>query len=138
MANTIYNSFLVNVLNGDIDMDTDTIKVMLTKDYVPDRDAHSFRNDVTGEVVASGYTSGGVALASRTIAQDNTGDLGTFDAADLSIAANITADGAVIYKSVGTAATDPLIAFIDFGSASTGNPFNIAWSALGVLRAAQA
>ena len=55
MANTIYNSFLVNVLNGDIDMDTDTIKVMLTNGYVPDRDAHNFRDDVTGEVVASGH-----------------------------------------------------------------------------------
>lgn len=40
MANSIYNSFKRNVLNGAIDLDTDTINVMLvTAAYTPDQDA---------------------------------------------------------------------------------------------------
>lgn len=137
MASVFFNSFFVDLLGGNIDFDTDTIKIMLTNGYSPNIDSHNRRDDVTNEVSASGYTAGGVTLTSPTLTQDNTNDLGKFDAADVSIAANITADGAVIYKSTGTAANDPLVCFIDFGSASTGNPFQIQFSASGILTAEQ-
>ena len=48
MADVIYNSFKANIMNGSIDLDTDTIKVALvTSSYTPDQDAHEDFADVT-------------------------------------------------------------------------------------------
>ena len=47
---------------------SDTIKRMLTTStYTPNRDTHELKADVTNEVVGTGYTAGGAALASKTI-----------------------------------------------------------------------
>jgi hypothetical protein len=60
MANVIYNSFNRDLMNGSVDLDTDTIKVMLnTSTYVADQDVHAKRSDVTNEVTGTGYTAGG-------------------------------------------------------------------------------
>lgn len=138
MANLIYNSFKRDVMNGSIDLDTDTVKVMLvTSAYTPDQDAHDKRDDVTNEVSGAGYTAGGATLANKTVTADNTDNEGVFDADDVSWASStITARGAVLYKARGGAASaDELIAYIDFGSdiVSTGGTFLITWNAEGIL-----
>lgn len=138
MANVIYNSFKRDIMNGAIDLDTDTIKVLLvTSAYTPDQDAHDKRDDVTNEVSGTGYTAGGATLASKAVTADNTDNEGVFDADDASWAtATITARGAVLYKSRGGASSaDELIAYIDFGSdiVSTGGTFLITWAAEGIL-----
>lgn len=138
MANAIFNSFKRDIANGSIDLDTDTIKLMLvTSTYVPNIDTHTKRSDVTNEVVGSGYTLGGAALANKTVTVDNTGNTGVFDADDLTFStATITARGAVLYKSRGGASSaDELIAYLDFGSdiASTAGNFLVTFSATGIL-----
>lgn len=138
MANLIYNSFKRDQMNGSIDLDTDTIKMMLvTSTYVPNQDTHTKRSDVTNEVVGAGYTAGGVTLANKTVTVDNTGNTGVFDADDVTItSATITARGAVLYKSRGGASSaDELIGYLDFGSdiASTSGNFVITFSANGIL-----
>ena len=41
MANVIYNSFKSKIMDGSIDLDTDTIKVALvTSSYTPSQDDH--------------------------------------------------------------------------------------------------
>jgi hypothetical protein len=51
MANVIYNSFKRDIQNRNIDLDSDTIKLMIvTSAYTPDQDAHNKRDDVTNEV----------------------------------------------------------------------------------------
>jgi hypothetical protein len=51
MANVIHNRFERGIANGSIDLDTNTIEVMLvTSAYTPDQDAHDKRDDVTNEV----------------------------------------------------------------------------------------
>ncbi len=137
MANVIYNSFKKKIMDGSIDLDTDTIKVALvTSSYTPDQDVHDFFDDITNEVTGTGYSAGGGSLATKTVTQDNTNDKGVFDADDLTWSTStITARGAVIYKSTGTASTSPLIAYIDFGAdkvSSAGN-FTIQWAAGGIL-----
>lgn len=138
MADVIYNSFKKDIMNGNIDLDTDTIKVMLvTSTYTPDQDAHTKRSDVTNEVSGTGYSAGGAALANKAVTQDNTDNEGVFDADDLTWSSStITARGAVLYKSRGGASSaDELIAYIDFGSdkvSSSGN-FTITWNAEGIL-----
>lgn len=137
MANVIFNSFKKEIQDGSIDLDTDTIKVMLvTASYTPNQDTHTRRSDVTNEVTGSGYTSGGAALAGKAVTQDNTDNEGVFDATDLTWAtATLTARAAVIYRDSGAAATDELIVYVDFGAdkTSTGDDFKIIWDAEGII-----
>ncbi len=140
MADVIYNSFKMKIMDGSIDLDTDTIKVMLvTSTYTPDQDLHDFKDDVTNEVTGTGYTAGGEALASKTVTQDNTDNEGVFDAADVTWSSStITARAAVLYKDTGTASTSPLICYLDFGSdqSSSSGDFIIQWGSEGILNLA--
>lgn len=137
MANAVYNSFKKKIQDGSIDMDTDTIKVALvTSSYTVDIDVHDFFDDITNEVVGTGYTAGGATLGSVTITVDTSGDKGVFDAADTSwTTSTITARAAIIYKSTGTASTSPLVGYVDFGAdkSSSAGTFTIQWSASGIL-----
>lgn len=138
MADILYNAFKKYLMNGSVDLDTDTIKVMLTTStYTPDQDAHDFRDDVTNEVVGTGYSAGGSALANKTVTQDNTNNRAAFDADDLTWGSStITARYAVLYKSRGGASSaDELICVFDFGSdksSSNGN-FTLQWNASGLI-----
>jgi hypothetical protein len=138
MADVIYNSFKRDIMNGSLNLASDTIKIMLvTSTYTPDQDAHTKRSDVTNEVTGTGYTTGGQALANKAVTADNTDNEGVFDADDVTWASStITARGAVLYKSRGGLATaDELLCYIDFGSdkTSTGGSFTITWNAEGII-----
>lgn len=137
MADVIFNSFKRDIMNGGIDLDTDTIKVALvTSSYTPDQDAHDNFDDVTNEASGTGYSAGGATLGSVTVSADNTDNEGVFDAADTTWGSStITARGAVIYKSTGTASTSKLIAYIDFGAdkSSSAGSFTIQWNSEGIL-----
>jgi hypothetical protein len=138
MANAVYNSFKRDIQNGSIDLDTDTIKIMLvTSSYSANIDTHTKRSDITNEVTGAGYTPGGATLANKSVTADNTNDRGVFDADDVNWSGStITARGAVLYKSRGGAASaDELVGYIDFGSdyTSTAGNFTIAFSSSGVL-----
>lgn len=118
MASLIFTSFFEDLARGAIDLDTDTIRVMLTTSgYTEDKDAHLKRSSITNEVSGTGYTAGG-ATAAITITKDTANDRldVTLGGASWS-ASTITARKAVYYKSRGGAATaDELIAVIDFGA----------------------
>lgn len=138
MASVVYNSFKADIMNGNIDLNTDTIYLMLvTSVYVPDIDAHEKRSDITNEVVGTAYVAGGAAIGTPTVTIDDTNDRGIFDGVDVTWAAStITARGGVIYKSRGGAATaDELIAYIDFVSdkSSTAGNFTVTWDTIGIL-----
>jgi len=137
MASFIANTAKKKLLDGDIDLLVDTIKVMLTtSSYTPNVDTHEFISSVTNEVVGTGYVAGGAALASKTTTADTTDDEGVFDAADLTWSTStITARYAVIYKDTGVAGTSAIIAVIDFGTdkVSTGGNFTITWNAEGII-----
>lgn len=137
MADLIYNSFKAKIMSGAIDLDTDAIKVALvTSSYTPNIDTHEFFDDVTNEVSGAGYTAGGETLAGAAVTVDTTDDEGVFDADDVTWSSStITARGAVLYKSTGTASTSPLIAYFDFGTnqSSTAGDFIIQWNAEGIL-----
>ncbi len=134
MANLVYNSYRADQLNGNIDLDTNTIKVMLvTSTYTPSA-AHAVRTSITNEVAGSGYTAGGATLMSPTITV--VGTTAVFDAIDITWpVSTITARGAVIYKSTGSAATDLLIGYIDFltDKISNNGNFTIQWNSSGIL-----
>jgi hypothetical protein len=138
MADIIYNSFKKDLINGLINLEGDTIKVMLvTSAYVPDQDSHSRRSNITNEIVASGYTAGGKSLSGKTIAIDNATNKSIFDALDTSwTSATIVARGAVLYKSRGGASSaDELIEYKDFGlnKVTYNGTFTINWNSQGIL-----
>jgi hypothetical protein len=133
MASLIYNSAVDDMARGAIDFDTDTFKVMLvTSSYTPNKDTHDKRDDVTNEVSGTGYTAGGVTSAC-TVTKDTANDRVTLSFAAVSWASStITARGAVIYKSTGTASNDNLVAYNDFGSdvASASGTFTVGASVI--------
>lgn len=138
MADVIQNSFKKHIMNGGIDLDTDTIKVMLLDDnHSQDQDAHEFIDDVSAnEVSGTGYSAGGAALANKAVTQDNTDNEGVFDADDLTwSSSSITARYAAIYKDTGTPGTSPILAILDFGEdkTSTSGNFTIQWADEGIL-----
>ena len=112
MANAIYPKAKESLLKGELDLEDNTIKVVLvdTGTYTYNA-AHDFYNDL------SGVLGSGVALSSKTVA------LGVFDAADVTFttpSAGTSIEALVIYKDTGNVATSNLIAYIDAG---TGLPF---------------
>lgn len=131
MASLIYNKFLDNVVRGSFNFASDTFKVMLvTSSYTPNKDTHEDRADVTNEVSGTGYTTGGTATT-PTITLDTSNDRVDLTFSNVSWAsATITARAAVIYKSTGTASTDLLVAYVDFGSdvSSTNAAFAVTFS----------
>ena len=136
---TFYNNATKDILDGTIDLDTDTIKVSLhTSTYTPSV-AHDFYNDITNEVTGSNYTAGGETLGSKAITTVTTNDA-KFDAADVTWSSHAsgfsTARYAVIYKSTGTASTSPLVGYIDFVSNqdNVNNDLTIKWNANGILQ----
>jgi len=140
MASFLYLSYLTKLLNGGgVDLDTDTIRMMLLDDtYVPDQDAHDFKNDLSGEIAGLGYTARGMALADKTITQDDTNNRTVWDATDVSWpASTLTARYAVLYKDTGVDSTSPLIALIDFGEnkSTSISTFTVPFNTDGILRA---
>jgi hypothetical protein len=133
----LYGGFLKSLANKEIDLDTDTLKVMLcTSAYTPDQDAHQYKSSVTNEVSGTGYTAGGATLAGVTVTYTGATNTLTLDAADPSWASStITARTAVIYDSTpATDATRPLIAYLqsDVDISSSGGAFTITFDANGI------
>lgn len=112
---TFFNSFREYALDGTIDLDTDTFKVLLTTSaQALSASGQAVLADLTGQVAnGNGYTTGGVTLASVT--WNRSGGTVTFDSADPSWTASggsIVARYWVLYKSgTANAIVSPLVAF---------------------------
>lgn len=136
MASIIYNSAIQDAATGNIDYDTDTFKVLLvgsTYAAIADetkKDSHTKRTDVTNEITGVNYSTGG-ATVTATVTKDTANNRVDVTFANPSWPnATITANGAVIYKSTGTASADNLVAYVDFGSAitSTNGTFTVTFT----------
>lgn len=125
--------------NKEIDLLDDAIMVTLhTSSMTPDQDAWDYYNDVTNELsTANGYTAGGAAIANDTLTYTSGSNLYTYDGDDVAwTSSTLTARYACVYDSTpGTAATDPLLLYVNFGAdvSSTAATFTITWSASGIL-----
>ena len=103
---------------------TGTFKAMLVTG-VPsesDFDTFDFRADIANECGASGtYASGGSTVSCTVSAVDTTNNRVsvTFGNPAAWTGATLSAQGMWIYKAVGSAATDELVAFVDFSGTIT-------------------
>jgi hypothetical protein len=135
MASLIYNSLVEDIANGNVDLGSDTFKMLLvTSSYTPDKDAHNRADDITNEVAnGNGYTTGGVTVAT-TVTLDTANDKVTVQfAAGSWTTSTITARGAVVYKSRGGASSaDELVFYNDFGAdvSSNGGTFSVGASTI--------
>lgn len=129
MASLVYNSAIEDAIEGRIDFDTDTFKIMLvTSSYTPNKDTHTKRSDVTNEVSGTGYSSGGDTTA-VTVTNDTANDRIDVEFGNVSWASStITAAAGVIYKARGgLSSADELVAYLDFGGdvTSTNGTFQV-------------
>jgi hypothetical protein len=114
-----------------------TPKLMLaTASYTPDQDAHDFVNDVTNEATGTSYSAGGITLSSVAVNLVGASNTVTLDAADITTAGlSVSCRWGIIYVSTGTAATSPVIAYVDLSQGVGGNVTvtGIVWDSAGIV-----
>ena len=91
--------------------------MLVTGSYVPDKDTHVKRSDITNEITATGYTAKGPTVT-FTITKDTANDeiLYTINSVSLSSFTG-TSRRAIYYRDRGGASSaDELIACNDFGA----------------------
>ena len=113
MANALYDKGREGFLDGSIDWDTNTIKVVLvdTNDYTVNLATHDNLDDIPS--AARVATSG--ALTGKTV----TGGVADADDVTFSSVTGDQSEALIIYKDTGTESTSRLIAYID---SATGLP----------------
>lgn len=135
MASANFTNLADHLAKAAINFSTDSFKVILVS-AVPsatDLDTWINRSSVTTEVTGTGYTTGGVAVTATVGAVDTTNNRVPVTFGNLSpgwTSATISAVGAIIYKSTGTASTDKLVQFVDFNGtvASTNGNYSVTFS----------
>ena len=132
MASGTYNIYKADLMNGDLDLAANTIKVALMNSTHSFTATHNTWGQISdNQITGTGYTAGGSALASKVITQAATTK---FDASDLAwTTASFTARHAVIYND--SHVSDNLICSLDFGGDQTVTvgTFTIQWDAAGIL-----
>lgn len=137
---TLYPRFHQSLLNGEINVVSHVLKGTLhTATYTPDLDTHRYQSSLTNELgTGDGYTAGGLTLTGKSLAYDASTNTAWLDVDDLIWdPSTLTARYCAIADTTpGTAATNPLIALIDFevNKTSDNAPFKIAINTLGILR----
>jgi hypothetical protein len=136
VAGTIlfYDSFYNSVGKGDIAFVTDDIKLALYKPEFVFNASDTLYGDLTEEVSAPGYLSGGISMTGKTVGSIG---LGVFNADDaIYPTSSYTTKGAVMYKDGATPAEKYLIAFFDFQEEITirTNQLEIKWKDDGIFR----
>jgi len=121
-GNYTCNSFKSGLIAGGFNFATGTPDVYKLALYTNEASLDETTTSYTtsGEVVAAGYTAGGIVLTSTVVAASNSSFV-TF--ANVTFSASITARGALIYKVGGT---NPAVCVLDFGmDKSSANTFTI-------------
>jgi hypothetical protein len=108
------DAFATGLMNGVYNFTTDSFKIALytgSASLGPDTAIYTSAN----EVVATGYTAGGIALT-VSVAPTSANNTAYISFTNVTWNAALTASGALIYKSGGT---NPTVCVLDFGSAKT-------------------
>jgi predicted enzyme related to lactoylglutathione lyase len=115
MANAVYSSAKKLLLDADIDLLVDTIKVTLIDSDYTYSAGHDYYNDVAA----------GARIATATLGTKTT-TAGTFDSADptfTSVAGGNTVTGMIVWKDTGVESTSPLIAYYDTNASAAAISF---------------
>jgi hypothetical protein len=133
MASGVYERFKANLMNKIVDLEADTINVMLMDNVHAFTATHNVVGDVNANELptAGGYTVGGKALTTKAVTQAATTKWDADDTAWTS--STFSAYHAVIFDD--TIGTDDLVASFDFGGIKTvtAGTFTIQWHANGII-----
>jgi hypothetical protein len=105
------DAFATGLMNGVYNFTTDSFKIALytgSASLGPNTSIYTSAN----EVVAAGYTAGGIALTVNVV-PTSANNTTYISFSNVTWNAALTASGALIYKSGGT---DPTVCVLDFGS----------------------
>ena len=108
------NAFKTGLANGGYNFSTDSFKIALytgSATLGPDTSVYTSLN----EVVATGYTAGGIALP-VSVVPTSANNITYISFSNVTWYGPITARGALIYKSSGA---NPTVCVLDFGSDKT-------------------
>jgi hypothetical protein len=136
MASGFYNQALADILSGAIDLDSNTLKIMLVDTgytYDPDHQVvDNGGNDATdpshNEIVATNYTGGfagaGRKTATLTVSKQDANNRAVITIGDLTWTAlggatNDTVGGAILIKEITNDASSRVIAFFDLTDTPT-------------------
>ena len=132
MANSVYPKAKKAILDADVDLLADTIKIVLCTSSYTYSTSHDFLDDISaGNRVATSS-----ALSSKTTTD------GAFDAADVTFTAltGSTVARWVLFKDTGTESTSALIAYFDTVSGGgalsftpSGGNFTLSFGASGIF-----
>lgn len=131
--------YLLSQAGGSWDDTGLTFKCALVTSNYTFSAAHDYFSEVYSECTNGGYTPGGNAITSRTITEDDGGNLVKFDALDTifpGLLAGTQPYATVIYRSTGLASTSQLICYnlLIEPPAPDGNAFTIVYGANGVFK----
>lgn len=134
-----YGLFFKSLSNKEIDLDSDTLKLMLvTSSYTPDQDTHQYKSSVTNECSGTGYTAGGATVGSISVSYNTGTNVLSFDGTDgawTGLTLSTPARYGILYdSSPASDATRPLIGYVDFGAdqAMSGGNLTVAWDSSGI------
>lgn len=119
ITQSMVSSFKQEILLGEHDLDTDTIKIALYTSSAT-LGASTTVYTTSNEVVGTGYTAGGNTLTGAAVTLDGTTAVVDFSDTTWS-SSSITARGALIYNS---SKSNKAIAVLDFGSDKTSSNGN--------------
>jgi hypothetical protein len=118
-GNWACNTFKTGLMNGTFNFTSGTFYMALYTNAAT-LDATTTAYTATGEVVASGYTAGGLALSiAQTPTVGNSGNIAYISFSNAVWSAALTARGALIYLNDGV--NYPSVCVLDFGSDKTSN-----------------
>jgi hypothetical protein len=131
---------------GQMDFLSDAIRATLhTSTWTPNIDTNEAFADATNELsTANGYTANGIAIGTKTVSYNATGNITTFDMDDTTVTWTASG-GSLVFQHCAfhddTVSTGPpvkpLIGYIDCGAQTitTGNTFLITTGANGLFQA---
>ena len=112
-GNWACNSFKTGMMNGTFNFTSSTFYMALYTNSAT-LDATTTAYTATGEVVATGYTAGGLALSiSQVPTTGNSGTVAYLSFSNAVWSGSILARGALIYQSGGS---NPAVCVLDFGA----------------------
>ena len=149
MANIIYDSLKEGLLDGSIDLLTDTIKTLFVIEYNASDDIVTSASELSAtvsfggvsssatpltEIATSGnYTSYGYELSGTVVSGGSTS---YWSASDIVVSASsLTVGGMLLYKYTGVMDTSIPLGYIDFGVyrvTDNGN-FTVQWNSDGII-----
>jgi hypothetical protein len=133
-----YDNFFTSLGAKQINLASDTFKaILLGTGYTPNQGTHRYQSDLgANEITGTGYTAGGQTISPVTPAVNTgthvfnlTGSNPSWPSSSLSARYM-----AIVDTTPGSAATNPLVCFIDFGGTETtvNGTFSVTWDATGI------